>query len=343
MADERTLITDVIVPEIYQGYTAENSPEKTAFFESGVAVRDNGFDALARQGGRIVHMPFWGDLDQTVEPSYSDDSMSTMEPDKIVAGEMNARVSYLNHAYRAPDLINELAGSDPMQRVRNRFGAYWARQYQRRVLAIMRGIYNGNKDKDSSDMIKDVSTTNVLNTGDTSKFTSEHFLDAIATSGDRQDDYRVIAVHSHIYSRMKKNNLVDFIPDSQGALTIPTYMGLRVVVDDLMLFDAAAGSSDSDAAAKYYSIIFGGNILAYGEGLPKVPVYVERQELQGNGGGMEVIGERKTMLIHPLGFDFTNDTVTGESPTLANLILAANWDRVMDRKNIPLAFLVTNN
>lgn len=345
MANERTLITDIILPEMYDQYVPNDSPELTAFFLSGVALRSAEFDAKARSGGRIVHMPFWNDLDGSVEPDYSDDSMTLVEPGKIDADEMQARVSYMNKSFRAPDLINELSGSDPIQRVRDRFGSYWAKVYQRRVLAIMRGLYNDNVAANSGDMVNDVSGTNTENVDEDSvtKFNSINFLDAISTSGDHQDDYRVIAVHSHIYTRMKKNNLIDFIPDSTGLLTIPSYMGLRVIVDDGMLYTAAAGSAGGDAAAKYISILFGANILAYGEGLPKVPSYIERTELGGNGGGLEVIGERKTMLIHPQGYQFTSNTVTGVSPTLANLALAVNWTRVIERKNIPLSFLVTNN
>lgn len=341
MANERTLISDVVVPVIYQSYTAENSPEKTAFFQSGVIVRDPVFDALARQGGRIVTMPFWKDLNAATEPSYSDDSMTSMEPDKIVADEMIARVAYLNQAYRTPDLITELAGSNPMQRIRNRFGEYWNRQYQRRILAILDGIRKDNVANDSGDMVKDISGTNADNDDD-AKFNAEAAIDAMATSGDRQDEYRVLAVHDVVYAKMKKNNLIDFIPDSQGQLTIPTWMGLRVVVDSNMTTVAAAGADPGDAAKKYISIFFGAAALGYGEGTPLVPVEIERQALQGNGGGMEVIIERKTQLIHPFGFSFTSNTVTGQSPSLANLAVTANWDRIMDRKNIPLAFLITN-
>lgn len=342
MADERTLITDVIVPVLYDGYTAVDDPETSAFFQSGVAFRDANLDNKARSGGRIVHMPFWGDIDQTVEPSYSDDSMTEMEPDKIIAGEQMARVSYMNHALRAPDIINELSGSDPMQRVKNRFGVYWQRQYERRVLACLRGIYGDNVANDSGDMVYDVSGTNAQNDDD-AKFSTVNVLDAIATSGDRQDDYRAIAMHSHIYTRAKKNNLIDFIPDSQGALTIPTYLGMRVIVDDLMLTTAAAGSGDNDAAKKYFTILFGSALIGYGEGLPKVPSYVERKETQGNGGGMEVIGERKTMLIHPNGFDFQSVSIGLQSPTLAELAEAQQWNRKIDRKLIKLAYLITNN
>ena len=48
-----TLISDVIVPEIYLSYQAVDYPEKTAFFDSGAAVRSAMFDQLAQGGGKI--------------------------------------------------------------------------------------------------------------------------------------------------------------------------------------------------------------------------------------------------------------------------------------------------
>lgn len=341
MADERTLISDVVVPEIYEGYTSVNTPEKTALFESGIIIRDPFYDAKASQGGRIVHLPFWKDIDASVEPTYSDDSMTAMEPAKIVADEMIARVAYLNHALRSPDLIKELAGSDPMQHIRNRFGVYWQRQYQRRLLAILEGLYNDNVAANSSDMVKDISGTNAQTTAGSTLITAEAILDALGTSAEYQDDYRAMLVHPIVYTRLKKENLIDFIPDSQGQLTIPTYMGMRVVVDTLWT-TAAAGSADGDAAKKYFTVFFGAAAFAYGEGAPRVPVEIDREARLGNGGGMEVLIERKTMLIHPFGYEFSSSSVTGQSPTWTNLKNAANWVRVVDRKNLPLAFLVTN-
>jgi hypothetical protein len=35
--------------------------------------------------------------------------------------------------------------------------------------------------------------------------------------------------------------------------------------------------------------------------------------------------------------------VSSESPTLAELALAANWNRVLERKACPLAFLIHKN
>jgi hypothetical protein len=47
--------------------------------------------------------------------------------------------------------------------------------------------------------------------------------------------------------------------------------------------------------------------------------------------------------MHPYGIKWTDTSVGGEFPTVAELRLAANWDRVYpERKQIPLALLITN-
>src|SRR4051812_13774935 len=128
-----TLLSDVIIPAVYMSYSAVDGPELTAFFQSGVAIRNAILDNAFTGGGTTVHMPFWKDLDATVEPNYSTDAVTDVAvPQKVVAGEMLARVANMNQAYSTADLVAELAGSNPMQRIRNRFGTYWARQWQRR-------------------------------------------------------------------------------------------------------------------------------------------------------------------------------------------------------------------
>jgi hypothetical protein len=126
------------------------------------------------------------------------------------------------------------------------------------------------------------------------------------------------------------------MPDSQGNLTIPTYMGLRVVVDDGMTVTAGTTSG-----FKYTSVIFGAGAFGYGVGSPDVPVEVEREAAQGEGGGIETLWIRNTWVLHPFGFQNTG-TPASVSFTLAELAGAARWDRVIERKNIPMAFLITN-
>ena len=136
--------------------------------------------------------------------------------------------------------------------------------------------------------------------------------------------------------QMVKNDDIVYIPDSMGQLTIPTYMGLRVIVDDGMTVTAG-----STSGFKYTSVLFGEGAFAYGDGAPMVPVEVERQEAQGNGAGVETLWTRKTWILHPSGYQNVG-TPSSFSFTPAELALATTWDRVVERKNVPLAFIVTN-
>lgn len=318
-------LTDVIEPEVYATYEAEDSPEKTAFFESGVVVRNELLDQKADTGGRTIEIPFWKDLDATVEPNLSDDSTDPATPQNIQADSQIARIAYLNQGYSAADLAGEIAGSNPMQRVRNRFGTYWMRQWQRRLIATAQGILARNIDSEGGDMVFQANDV----------WSRAAFVEAAFTLGDRVDVVRTIGVHSGVLKQMVDNNDIEYIEDSEGELTIPTYMGKRVVVDDGLPAASAGGN------ITYTSILFGEGAFGYGEGTPHMPVELEREASKGKGGGIETLWERKTWLLHPFGYQFKSDTVTGVSPSLAELRLAANWERVVHRKNVPIAFITS--
>ena len=338
-----TSLTDAVIPEVYADYQAENSPEKTAFFESGVVVRNAMLDQKANTGGQEIQIPFWRDLDASVEPNASNDDPADMAaPNKLGSGLQKARISYLNQGYSAADLVVELAGSDPMQRIRNRFGTYWQRQWQRRVIASAVGLLADNVANDDGDMVYD---------GATEAWSRQAFTSAVFTLGDAFGQLSATAVHSLVYKQMVDADDIDFIPDSQGNLTIPTFMGQRVIVDDSMPTTA----SGDPATITSTVVLFGNGAFGYGDGDPHMPVEVERQARAGNGGGVETLWERKTWILHPFGYQFTGDDITNRantggrtgantgvdefSPLLADLRKAANWDRVVDRKNVPIAFL----
>ena len=129
-----TQLADVFVPEVYSDYQAENSPEKSLFFTSGVVSRTPALDAKANQGGKILDVPFWKDLDADDEPNAStDDPTDIADPSKIGSGTQVARMAYLNNGWSTANLTGEIAGSDPMRRIASRTGVYWTRQWQRRL------------------------------------------------------------------------------------------------------------------------------------------------------------------------------------------------------------------
>ena len=334
-----TELTDIFVPEVFASYQVNDSVEKTAFVESGVVVLNPELDARAKSGGYLTTVPFWNDLDASIEPNYSNTTYTDVaEPQKITSDEMTARISYLNEGFSSSDLNKELAGSDPMQRIANRVDAYWERQFQRRILAIAVGLYNDNVAANSSDMTVDVTSSTPGTITDANRFDSSSFIDAQFTMGDQVGKLGVFACHSMIYKRMVKEQLIDFIRDAEGKLLWTEYLGARVVVDDGMpTFGAGVDR-------KYLSILFGTGAMGYGRGTPKNPAKVSRYEERANGGGVEVLWSRKTWLIHPGGYDFLSATITapGLSPTWANLNAANNWARVLERKKLPMAFYLTN-
>lgn len=334
-----TELTDIFVPEVFASYQVNDSVEKTAFVESGVVVLNPELDARAKSGGYLTTVPFWNDLDASIEPNYSNTTYTDVaEPQKITSDEMTARISYLNEGFSSSDLNKELAGSDPMQRIANRVDAYWERQFQRRVLAIAVGLYNDNVAANSSDMTVDVTSSTPGTITDANRFDSSSFVDAQFTMGDQVGKLGVFATHSMIYKRMVKEQLIDFIRDAEGKLLWTEYLGARVIVDDGM------PTFGTGVDRKYLSILFGTGAMGYGRGTPKNPAKVARYEERANGGGVEVLWSRKTWLIHPGGYDFLSAAITapGLSPTWANLNNASNWERVLDRKNIPMAFYLTN-
>lgn len=341
-------LANIIDVTVFQDLPAEDLPEKTSLFASGVVTRNELLDQLANAPGKTAELPFWKDLDPTEEQNYSNDNPANVStPKQIVQDEQIARKAFVNQSWTESDLAAELAmGGNAMRRIRARVDTYWMRRWQRRIVNTAVGTMLANVAQDGGDMVHDIS----IQAGDSATaanlFSRTATIAAAFTLGDMFDGIGVIVVHSVIAQRMLDNDDIVYIKDSAGELTIPTYLGKRVVIDD-----GAPVIAGTTNGFRYVSMLFGQAAFGYGEGTPEVPTEVDRIAAGGNGGGVEVLHSRKTWLVHPLGHKFTSNTVTGPaspaspaniSPTDADLRLAANWDRVYQRKNIPLAFLVTN-
>lgn len=333
-------LTDGIEPAVFLDYMAQDSVEKTAFWQSGVVATNPLLTTKANTGGRIVDVPFWKDLANT-EPNISDDDPTVLSsPDKIDTGKQIARIAYLNKSWSATDLASEIVGANAMQRIASKVSNYWNRAYQRRLLSMTRGLYLDNIAANGGDMVHNAARTTSGVAAAENGFTTSNFTRAAFTLGDAFENTGAIAMHSVIYNRVVDNNINDivFIQDSNGQLTIPTYMGRRIIIDDGMpaVLNATSG------LLEYTSVLFGAGAIGYGEGSPEHPVAVGREEAQGNGAGVEILYSRKTLLMHPMGYAFTSAAVAGMSPTVAELQTVTNWTRVYERKATSIAFLVTN-
>lgn len=342
-----TTIGDIVTGNVpvLLSYMTQDPVEKTAFFQSGILAPTPYAAEIARGPSNLANIPFWKAIDSSIEPNYSNDIYQDIAtPRNVQTGEMMARVAYLNEGFGQADLTVELTSQNPLQSVATRLDNFWQRQAQRRLLATSLGIYNDNVAATDAfhtqnDMVVDVSATLGFDAG--------AFIDATQTMGDALmgnsgEVLGVIAMHSFVYGQARKQQLIDFIRDAENNTMFATYQGYRVVVDDSMTVVGAG------AERKFISIIFGNGAIGYGEGSPTTPLAYQREEERGNGGGVETLWSRKTWLLHPLGYSFTSAVITGNgSETIArsaswqDLANATNWNRVVERKHVPIAFLVT--
>lgn len=333
-----TRLSDIIDVTVFQDLPQVEGPEKTLLFESGIVTRNTMLDGFANGPGKTAELPFWNDLDGSVEVNYSSDNpASSATPQKLAQGEQIARKAFVNQGWQAADLASELAmGGTAMEAIRARTDRYFARQWQRRLIASINGIIADNVANYSGDMVHDVASESVAGQSASTRFSQDGFIEAAYTMGDMVDGVTAIAVHSTVAKQITKLNGAEDVRDSEGNLLYRAYLGRRIIVDDGL--PVVAGSTDG---LKYTSILFGPGALGYGVGSPEMPVEVEREAAQADGGGIETLWRRNTWLLHPFGFQSTSSP-SGNSFTLAELATAAVWDRVLDRKLVPVAALITN-
>lgn len=332
-----TRISDVVVPERFTGYSIQRTMENSVLLASGALVRDERIDAELRGGGITFNIPSWVDLDDDEENVSNDNPDQNSTPNKIgTTTEVQVRLNR-NNSWSSMDLAGVLAGSDPMAAIGDLTGAYWSRRLQRTFISVMKGVFAENDASShtgygaTGDLTHSVIGT-AFQEGVTN-FNARAYIDAKLTMGDAMGELGLICVHSIVYATMQKNNLIDFIPDSRGETTIPTYQGAVVVYSDSMPFDATEGT--------FESWLFGRGAVALGVGQPEVPTEIERKASAGNGAGQEILHNRVEWVIHPKGYAYIGDA-SGGGPTNTVLATATSWKRAFkERKQIRVARLIT--
>ncbi len=323
-------------PLIFDGAVQEAAIELNRFLSSGVMAADSRISAMASGPGQNGDLPFFHGVTND-EPNYSNaDPGVTSTPAVITGGTQKYRTAHANKSWTTMDMARELGLQDPLMAVTNRIGKYWAVNTEKRVIYSAQGVLADNIANDSGDMVNDISNAaNAPDAGNT--ISADAVIDTHATMGDHAQDLVAIAMHSAVYFNLQKLNLIDFIPDARGEISIPTYLGYRVIVDDSLFPDTTG------ANPVYTTILFSTNAFGYGSGVPEVPSEYERKPDSGNGGGEEILYSRVTEIIHPWGFAFQSAALGGESATYAELATATEWDRVYaERKNVGMAFLKSN-
>lgn len=331
-----TKFTDVIEPSIFEQYMQQRSVEMSALWQSGIVANNPRLNTLADSGGHTVNMPFFDDLGDTEANIGNDDDTSDATAQKITTGQDISIVHNRNQMWGSADLVQSLIGPDPMRAIADLVAGYWTRQWQRMLISSLTGVLADNIANDSGDMVHDIGTDDAGAITAAEKISGDAVIDAAQTMGDHSNRLVAICMHSVVYSELQKQNLITFVRNSEGVIQFPSYLGMRVIVDDLCPADAGTNRIE------YTTYLFAQGAFGIGRGNPRVPVEIDRAPAGGNGGGIEHLHSRQKFILHPRGVKFVSGSVASTCPTNAELEAAANWDRVYDRKLIRVAALKTN-
>lgn len=323
-----TRIADVIQPSVFTDYIIQRTMELSVLIQSGIAQNDTQFDELASGPSKLIHLPYWQDL--TGDDDVMLDS-GNITPGNIEAEEDVARKLARVKAFGANGLSAYLSGDDPMAAIGNLFAQYWARRYQQMLLSTLKGIFSSSS---MSQKVLDITEA------DDPLLSGKTFLDATQLMGDAKELLTGVMMHSAVETYLAKEDLIEYIPQSEGKARIPYFLGKRVVVDDSVPYD--------DTAKEGTMYLFGQGAIAWGNGAHP---NIQETELVRNGlaySGEDVLVNRKISILHPRGVKWTETDISKEAdsgtalpfPTNKALEKGANWSLVYEPKAVRIVKFV---
>jgi len=332
MSVTKTIISDVIVPEVFNPYVIQRTAELSAFYQSGIIARNPELDRLASSGGKLINMPFWEDLTGDDEVLSDTEALTV---GKITAKQDVAVLLARGKAWSVNDLAKALSGDDPMAAIGDLVAAYWARRFQAILIKTLDGIFSHATTDAGTIAIDDGEQGGDATFGmDTNKhdisgapdaedddvISAKTAVDAIYKLGDNADKLTGFAMHSATVAKLTKDDLIETIPPSEGKPAVRMFLGKPVVVDDSLPVSNGV----------YTTYIFGAGAFGWGEGGAPVPVETARDALAGD----DILIHRRHFILHPRGVAFQNKVVTGATPSNDELANPQNWKRVYEPKNV---------
>jgi hypothetical protein len=327
-----TLRSDIIIPEIFTPYVIEQTTLRDAFLASGVVQPMAELNAT--EGGDYINVPFFkanlsGDFEVLTDST-------SLTPGKITADKQVGVILHRGRAFESRDLAALAAGADPMAAIGAKIADYVANQRQKDLLACLAGVFGAVEDTTNAAFI-DLTIDGA--TGDSPTVLSpRHVAEARSLLGDQGDKLAAVAMHSKVYYDLVERKAIDYVStlDARGTTStqsggsiagayggdnsVPTYMGLRVIVSD------DVQTNGTGATTEYATYFFTQGAIASGE---QMGMQTETDR--------DILAKSDAMSIdlhycyHPVGSKWG---VTTSNPTRTQLATVGNWSKVYETKNI---------
>ncbi len=323
-----TRLTDVIVPDIFTDYTLEPSIKNSRFWRSGIIQPNGGLRALLNGGGKIFQMPFFQNPTNTTGVSQIPDETTPSTVNNVLTGQQDARRQLREQLWGSNNLVTVLTGADPMGAVATAVNDYWANDYDLALISSVVGVIADNIANDSGDLLEDQSGSSI---DDDMIVDAQNLLGengVLGRSDQNGGQWAGIAMHSAIYNSLRKQDAITFVAISGQDRPIEFYQRMVVIVDDNLPVNTNV----------YDTVLFKTGAFNFDVGTSGyTPTETDRQTKVGFG--IDELITRRVFGLHPVGFQWSDGSVAGESPTNAELELAANWNRAFEQQNTGFVML----
>ena len=221
------------------------------------------------------------------------------------------------------------AGVDTMKWMGQQIADYWDDVDTKMVMGVTNALFGMTGDEETA--FADKHTLDVTGTVDT-VITPETLNNLVQqASGDKRAQYTTVFMHSTVAKNLENQKLLEYVKGTdpngiQRDLTLATWNGRTVIIDDGMPYDAETGT--------YTTYVFGTGAFSFDSLGAKVPVEIERKAAEK--GGITIMYNRRRNVLVPRGISFIGNqkllTDGVLSPTDAHMWDSSNWAIVSNGK-----------
>jgi hypothetical protein len=338
MAVGYTRLADVYVPEITNPAIFDAALAQSKVISSGAVSVDAGMSADMTGNGILFQSPAYINIADSDIPALipNDDPTDLGEPENI--GKRTSFYHRLarNKGWAALDVVQDISGVNPMAQVAAQYGGAVAKWREVALMKMLSAITSTAVAGATLNVMFGIEAA----AGQTAanRFNPDSLIDAMVAAGNDTYDGGggwSLFLHPLTYAQMVKDDLIDTAPISGQSLTIPTYMGIKLVVTRVS--PTRAGTTDGSVRTTY---LVRDGAIKMGIGRAKLPTELQREAQIGNSGGGEIFWVRDVFGYDVNGFSFTGTA----DPLLsdAGLATVGNWTRVLDPQQIGVLALNHN-
>lgn len=337
----KTQIADILVPTIFDPYVIERSTVLTDFGDSDIILRSPELDGAISKGAKLVNLPAWKASTLSGQSRQIISDTNAFSTNKVDTATDVARISNDGNAWSANMLAQLISGDDPMMAIGEMVAQYWAEVDQSIIINSVKGLLGAAS---FSTNLLAIHQESIAAQTAASKLTGTTFIDALQKLGDAAAKLTAIAVHSATQAALKKLDLIDYLPDSEGKANIEVFQGRRVITVDSM--PTRAGSTDGTV---YTSVLFGPGAFGFGNQVLGDPAEggfgtegVEYSRVALNHDA--VLINRRRWLKHPRGMAWQEVSIAESGgPDDTELAESQQWVKVWQTKNVRIVGITHNN